>query len=162
MEKMSTNKVYIVSNGYDEINCFTDKGKAEACARRLNFVPMDFFNRYRVTEYKLNPDLPSIPTSVYACAKLDLGSAVKIQDIYLKREFVSFNKYPFNTKYDNPWRVIYGLPFLEYQIRLEHEIPIYPDDTWKSILKRGYESLNDDLEKWKEWKLKKGHKENRH
>lgn len=41
---MSTNKVvYIVSNGYGKIKCFTDKGKAEACARRLNFVPMDFF-----------------------------------------------------------------------------------------------------------------------
>lgn len=37
----------------------------------------------------------------------------------------------------------------------KHELPVYRDDTWKSIRERAYEVLCDNLEKWKAWRLEK-------
>lgn len=157
---MSINKVYIVADGINKIKgIFTDKEKAEEYVRCANFVPRGIFNNCYVKEYEFNPDPPDIPTATFAKVRLNLGKAVDIQDIKLKRSFIEFSEYSFAAKYDNPYRVIYGTPYLDYRFMIDHPIPIYPNDTRESICERGYEVLCDNLEKWKAWRLKKEHGE---
>ena len=159
MKKMNINKVYTVSNSDDKIRAiFTDKDKAEAYVQRLKFIPRNFFERYGVMVRYLNPDFPDIPMSAYAYVEFDLGYVGQMPDIKIIKSRISFSDYPFSTKYDNPYGVTYDAPFFHRQLRIEHKIPIYPDDTWYSIGDRGYKVLKENLEKWKVWQLKKnGH-----
>lgn len=165
MKKMNADKVYIISRSDDKIKAiFTDKNKAKAYARRLNFIPRDFFGRYHVIERScLNPDLPSIPTSAYAKVELNLDNTVSVPDIRLKKESIFFDEYLFGVTYDNPYGVAYGKEDLSnYQyLLMEYKIPIYRNDTQKSIRERAYEALCDNLEKWKAWRLEKEHGEDK-
>lgn len=48
--------------------------------------------------------------------------------------------------------------FASYSV-LEKGILVYPDDTWETIIERGYKILGSeyDREQWKAWCLEKGH-----
>ena len=58
--------------------------------------------------------------------------------------------YDVDIESNTDYGVLYEANRGSHYITLEAKIDIYPDDTWKTINKRGYETLNNNFMKWKE------------
>lgn len=150
-------KVYLVVSGYHEDYSvkavFTEENEAKTYAERLNFIPRSPGDRYYVEDYvyKVNPELPEIPTYTYAYAHLfEFGDRVDVTRINLKESDVEFREYDVDIESNTDYGVLYEANRGSHYITLEAKIDIYPDDTWETINKRGYETLNNNFMKWKE------------
>lgn len=148
-------KMYLVASGYHEDYSvkavFTKENKAKAYAERLNFISRSPGERYYAEDYvyKVDPELPEIPTYTYAHAHLfEFGDRVDVTHIELKESDVEFREYNIESNAD--YGVLYEANRTSHYITLEAKIDIYPNDTWKTISKRGYETLNNNFTKWKE------------
>lgn len=150
-------KVYLVASGYHEDYSvkavFTEENKAKAYAERLNFIPRSPGKRYYVEDYvyKVDPELPEIPTYTYAHAHLfEFGDRVDVTHIELKESDVEFWEYDIDIESNADYGVLYEANRTSHHITLEAKIDIYPNDTWETVNRRGYETLNNNFTKWKE------------
>lgn len=148
------NKVYLVISGhYPIVAVFTEEDKAKAYAERLNFIPRSPEERYYVEDYvyKVNPEPSEIPTYIYAYAHLfKFGDRVDVTRIELKESDIEFQKYDIDVESNTDYGVLYEINGSCHDITLEAKIDIYPNDTWETINKRGYKTLNNNFTKWKE------------
>lgn len=151
-------KVYLVVSGYNEDYSvkavFTEENKAKAYAERLNFIPRPLGECYHVEDYvyNVNPELPEVPTYTYAYAHLfEFGDRVDVTRIELKEsDIIEFREYDIDVESNTDYGVLYETNGSCHDITLEAKIDIYPEDTWETINKRGYETLNNNFAKWKE------------